>query len=260
MEGYRSHMKKLLHIQRRENADSQPYWEDYVYETDDESATVATALFGIGPENRVGADRNSGVSTQKKGSGDHAGYRPVAWDHSCLQKRCGACAMVINKVPALACNTELRDLPGEKVTLEPLRKFPVVEDLLVDRSAMMENLKNLSVWLEADVKRQDGTEDMAFEASRCLQCGLCLEVCPNFAVGLKFSGMAAMAPMARLIAQLPDEMRRTVSKNYKKGVYNGCGKSLACRDICPAGIDIDRLLVKSNAAAVWGRWRQKNLI
>ncbi len=292
MEGYRSHMKKLLHILRRENADSQPYWEDYVYETDDESATVATALFGIGPENRVGADglagqsvsqsaaqsvsqstaqtvsgssaqaadRNSGVSTQKKGSGDHAGYRPVAWDHSCLQKRCGACAMVINKVPALACNTELRDLPGEKVTLEPLRKFPVVEDLLVDRSAMMENLKSLSVWLEADVKRQDGTEDMAFEASRCLQCGLCLEVCPNFVVGLKFSGMAAMAPMARLIAQLPDEMRRTVSKNYKKGVYNGCGKSLACRDICPAGIDIDRLLVKSNAAAVWGRWRQKNLI
>ncbi len=239
-------MRKLFHILRRENADSRPYWEDYLYESEDESSTVATALFRLGANERVETGRD-----------DQDNYRPVAWDHSCLQKRCGACAMVINGVPALACNTYLRELPGEKVTLEPLRKFPVVEDLLVDRAVMMEKLKELSVWLESEAGA--GPESLVFEASRCLQCGLCLEVCPNFAAGMKFGGMAAMVPMARLIAQLPEQMRRTVSDNYKKGVYNGCGKSLACRDICPAGIDIDRLLVKSNAAAVWGRWRNKDL-
>ncbi len=240
MEGYRSLMRKLLHILRRENALSQPYWEDFLYESSDEAATVATALFAIRAENRVNPEGE---------------FRPVAWEHSCLQKRCGACAMVINKVPALACNTQLKDLSSERVTLEPLRKFPVIEDLLVDRTVMMENLKSLSAWLEGEAKVASQT--MAFEASRCLQCGLCLEVCPNFAAGLTFGGMAAMVPMARLISESPDQMRRILSKNYKKGVYNGCGKSLACRDICPAEIDIEHLLIKSNAAAVWGRWRAR---
>lgn len=243
MEGLKSLMRKLLHILRRENSEGTPYWEDFIYDSDDEAATVATALRSIGAENRV----NAGAGREP--------FRPVAWEHSCLQKRCGACAMVINKVPVLACDTRLGDIRSEKVTLQPLGKFPVIEDLLVDRSVMMENLKNLSVWLESEAKV--ASQQMAFEASRCLQCGLCLEVCPNFAPGMAFGGMGAMVPIARLIMEAPDEMRRSLAKNYKKGVYSGCGKSLACRDICPAGIDIENLLVKSNAAAVWGRWKNR---
>jgi succinate dehydrogenase / fumarate reductase iron-sulfur subunit len=230
-------MKKSLHILRRENAKSSPYWEDFLYETQEENDTVATALRAI-----AGA-------AQKEGD-----QRPVAWESSCLQKRCGACAMVINGKPALACDTFLKEIPGEKITLEPLRKFPVVEDLVVDRSIMMENLKALSVWLNEDAQLH--SEEMAFEASVCLQCGLCLEVCPNFAPGGSFGGMAAMNPLAHLIANSPREGRKAVAKSYRRGVFNGCGKSLACRNICPAGIRIERLLVKSNAAAVWGRWRQ----
>ena len=102
-------MKKILHILRRKNAEAKPYWEDFTYETTDEGATVATAL----------------AST------------PVVWEHSCLQRRCGACAMVINKTPALACNTRLSEISTDVIRLEPLRKFPVIEDLLVDRSVMM---------------------------------------------------------------------------------------------------------------------------
>ncbi len=236
-------MRKLLHILRRENAKSAPYWEDFIYESDDEEATVATALRALRADHRADA----GMKGEP--------FRPVAWDHSCLQKRCGACAMVINHVPALACNTWLKDLPGERVTLEPLKKFPVIEDLLVDRRIMMKNLKHLSAWLEGEAKI--ASLQMAYEASRCLQCGLCLEVCPNFASGMSFGGMGAMVPMARLIAETPDEMRRSLAKNYRKGIYSGCGKSLACRDICPAEIDIENLLVKSNAAAVWGRWKSR---
>lgn len=219
----RIQMKKILHIRRQKAAGQKAYWEDFSYEGTEEAATVATALTGL----------------------------PVAWEHSCLQKKCGACAMVINGVPRLACDTRLRDLRQEVVTLEPLRKFPVIEDLMVDRSAMMEKLKELEVWFTKEAA-PDG-EDEAFEASKCLQCGLCLEVCPNFYAGGQFGGMAAMAPMARLFSKLPEEQKRPVSQNYKKGVYQGCGKSLACRNICPAGIDMERLLVKSNAAAVWGR-------
>ena len=231
-------MKKILHILRRRSAEEKPYWEDFSYETQDAGATVATALSSLHAENRVCASKEE--------------FRPVMWEHSCLQKRCGACAMVINRVPALACDTRLSELRGDIVQLEPLKKFPVIEDLLVDRSVMMQNLKDLSVWLEGEAK--SGPEDMAFEASRCLQCGICLEVCPNFAPGGSFAGMAGMAPLSRLIARLPGEQRGRVSRAYIKGVYEGYGKSLSCRDVCPADIQIDELLVKSNAAAVWKRW------
>ena len=237
-------MKKILHILRRECADSEAYWEDFSYEGDDEAATVATALSSLHAGCRIGkaAERP---------------FRPVAWEHSCLQKRCGACAMVINGIPRLACDTPLSSLRGDTVKLEPLKKFPVIEDLLVDRSAMMEKLKQLSVWLKAEA--EEGSEDMAFEASRCLQCGLCLEVCPNYSTSERFGGMAAMAPLSRLIARLPKEQRKEIAKNYQAGVYSGCGKSLACRDICPAQLRIEDLLVRSSAAAVWKRWRPADM-
>ena len=213
-------MKKVLHIRRQRRGELSAYWDDFTYEYK-EADTVATALMTL----------------------------PVAWEHSCLQKRCGACAMVINGTPGLACDTCLSDLKGERVVIEPLRKFPVVEDLLVDRSSMMNTLREMELWLNSDAV-PDG-EKPAFEASKCLQCGLCLEVCPNFYAGGKFGGMAAMAPAARLLTKAPKEQQPELSRAYNKYVYEGCGKSLACRNVCPAGIDIEKLLVKSSAAAVW---------
>lgn len=233
-------MKKILHILRREAPDAVPYWEDFLFESDDESATAATALSLVSE-----AARTEGSRIRP--------FRPLVWEHSCLQKKCGACAMIIDGVPSLACDTPLRETRKEIVTIEPLRKFPVIEDLLVDRTSMMERLKNSAVWFEGNAGT--GSEDMAFEASRCLQCGLCLEVCPNFHTEGSFGGMAVMAPMARLISHLPGEQRKKLSVSYTRSVYEGCGKSLACRNICPAGVDIENLLVKSNAAAVWKRWK-----
>ena len=95
---------------------------------------------------------------------------------------------------------------------------------------------------------------MGYEASRCLQCGCCLEVCPNFDPEGTFFGMAAAVPVTRLLAELPASQREELSRLYREHVFEGCGKSLACRNVCPAGIDIDRMLVNSNAAAVWKRF------
>ncbi|MBQ4465152.1 MAG: 4Fe-4S dicluster domain-containing protein, partial [Oscillospiraceae bacterium] len=174
------------------------------------------------------------------------------WECSCLQKKCGACAMVINGKPCLACDAKLGDVQKRNVIrIEPLRKFPVVCDLVVDRSILFENLKTLTVWLEeATIAKGEGAS-LAYEASRCLQCGCCLEICPNFAAGGRFYGMAGFAPTARLISELPPGQQRSLRKLYRKHIYEGCGKSLACRNVCPAGLDIDRLLVNSNAAAIW---------
>ena len=217
-------------ILRRENAESTPDWASFSYEPQDASETVATALTRL----------NEGLE------------QPIRWECSCLQKKCGACAMVINGVPKLACDAFLRDY--KKIRLEPLKKFPVIADLIVDRSAMRENLKTLRLWFEDTAHSSEAANDIAYEASRCLQCGCCLEVCPNFMVGGAFAGMAGGAPMARLLSELPEAQKQEASRLYREHVFEGCGKSLACRNVCPAGLDIDALLVNSNAAAVWKRY------
>ena len=217
-------MKKVLHIKRKKKNTSDSYWQDFEFVTDDEAATVATALREL----------------------------PVTWEHSCLQKKCGACAMVINNKPRLACDARLAELKGEIVTIEPLRKFPVIEDLLVDRASLMERLKSNRSWFQASASITG--EEIAFESAKCLQCGLCLEVCPNFYNEGDFGGMALMSGMSQIMSKAAKEQHKQLKKDYKKNVYNGCGKSLACRDICPAGIEMEKLLVKNTAASLWNKW------
>lgn len=234
-------MKLRFEILRRAPGEAEGRVQAIDYETNDPAATVATALMDM---NRA------------EGLADVEG-RPVGrvvWECSCLQKKCGACAMRVNGVPKLACDAKLAELGGV-VRLEPLRKFPVVADLMVDRSVLRENLKALRLWLERDVTPSEKAGDIAYEASRCLQCGCCLEVCPNYLPGGAFLSAAAMVPASRLIAELAPARREALYRQYSKRFYGGCGKSLSCRDICPAGIDTERLLVNSNAIAVWKRLR-----
>ncbi len=240
-------MKIRLDILRRDSSEAAPYTQSFIYETDDENATVATALCDINSQAVI-----------RDAEGNAA--KPIKWQCSCLQKKCGACAMVINSKPRLACDAALKEFEKSGcVSLGPLRKFKNVADLMVDRSVMFDNLKALGAWLDDKTKADERTLDTAYDASRCLQCGCCLEVCPNFYPEGEFCGMSAAAPMSRLIAAMPKAQQRKAYKQYRAHIYEGCGKSLACRDICPAGIDIDAMLVNSNAAAVWKRraWRKR---
>ena len=162
--------------------------------------------------------------------------------------------MRINGTPGLACDALLQSL-GSRIRLEPLSKFRVVEDLIVDRSVMMENLKALSLWIDGKAVWQKKTEARAFEASRCLQCGLCLEVCPNFSAEGLFAGAAGAVPFSRKLIQDP-EWNRAASQAYRTRVFEGCGKSLACSRVCPAEIDIEQLMSRSNGAALWRSLRR----
>jgi len=221
-------IKLNLEILRRKSPEDTPHWESYEFSSQDENINLAAALTEL---NRTLAE-------------------PVRWECSCLQKKCGACAMIIENRPRLACDTPLKEF-RDKIRIEPLRKFPVIADLIVDRSILFENLKTMQVWFAEEAKT-NGSQT-AYEASRCLQCGCCLEICPNFFAGGEFAGMAAMVPTTRLLTALPDQQKKELFRAYRKHIYEGCGKSLACREVCPAGIEIDQLLVRSNAVAVWKR-------
>ena len=162
--------------------------------------------------------------------------------------------MLINGRPALACDTFLRDLQKKSViTLQPLGKFPVIRDLICDRSILFENLKTLKVWSGENGEIREKNLDLAYDASRCLQCGCCLEVCPNFMPGGSFLSAAGYAPQARLITTYTKEEQDNLRRLYQSHIYEGCGKALSCMKVCPAGIDLDRLLSRSNAVSVWRR-------
>ena len=235
-------MKLQIEVLRHPAGSKDAHFQTFVYETDDLTETVATVLTRLNERAPLRDEQGNQSS-------------PIRWECSCLQKKCGACAMVINGCPRLACGTRLSGL-GKKIRLEPLKKFPVVEDLMVDRNILRENLKTMKLWFEEDaVQDREGSPE-AYDASRCLQCGCCLEVCPNFYAGGSFTGMAAAVPTARLLSELPEVQKKEIYRIYRRRIYEGCGKSLACHAICPAGIDIEKLLVRSNAATIWKRKRK----
>jgi succinate dehydrogenase / fumarate reductase iron-sulfur subunit len=225
-------MKYQLRIKRQKEPDSESYWQDIEYLCEDgEKETVATVLQAV--ENGT------------------AGIEPVAWECSCLQKKCGSCAMVIDGRPGLACAFFLNEHKGKKpITVEPLRKFPVIRDLIVDRSVMQENLKKIQAWMETEaVVPCEKKRELMYDASRCLQCGCCLEVCPNYLAGDEFYGAAGAMPISRIINATGKKDSMNKKKSYYEHVYKGCGKSLACLDICPANIKTDRTLSSLNALA-----------
>ena len=228
-----------IEILRRAGGSEKPYVQSFLYEPEQPGETVATALTRLNEQAELRDVEGSPAA-------------PIRWDCSCLQKKCGACAMVINGRPGLACNARLSEL-REPLRLEPLRKFPVVADLIVDRSALYEALRTLRLWFEDQAVMTQSAGEIGYAASMCLQCGCCLDVCPNYAPGERFAGMAGAVPMAKLLAQTSEARRAELSRLYRSHVFEGCGKSLACRNICPAEIEIERMLVNYNAIAVWKR-------
>lgn len=228
-----------MRIKRQNSFEAEAFYQTILRDCDAET-NIATLLREINAEEILDID---GIPVGE-----------IAWECSCLQKKCGACAMRINGMPRLACDTKIGDLKSKTVTLEPLKKFPVVRDLIVDRSVLRENLIALHNWLESEATKSRKTVDLAYDASRCIQCGCCLEVCPNFTAGESFFGAAAFVPASRILSQLPNGKKNDLVQEYGKHIYNGCGKSLSCHDICPVGIDVEHKLSNSNAVAVWKRF------
>src|SRR5690349_23620893 len=109
-----------------------------------------------------------------------------AWEASCLEEVCGSCAMRVNGEPRMAC-TALVDQLSQPITLEPMSKFPVVRDLIVDRSRMFDALKRVYAWIPIDGTYDLGPgprmsptlQQLRYSLDRCITCGCCLEVCPQ---------------------------------------------------------------------------------
>ncbi len=166
-----------------------------------------------------------------------------------FEGKCGACAMVINGIPALACTVFLKDIQRRgKITLEPLHKFPLIRDLKVDRQCIFDALKKRKVWLEKK-KTSDFLWDyqLQYQSSKCLMCGCCLEACPNFSPGHTFEGAPLMVHLYKEIEQNEEGTHKTEMKEaYRKHFFRGCGNAMACKNVCPAKIALDDIQARIN--------------
>jgi succinate dehydrogenase / fumarate reductase iron-sulfur subunit len=169
----------------------------------------------------------------------------IRWECSCMQAVCGGCAMVINGVPALACETFADEIKGETLILEPLSKFPVIADLIVDRSVIYTYLTQAKAYLEDDAVIDHRQHQQQYSVAKCLKCGLCLEICPNYTSGERFFG-ALFANDCYLIATRSGAFDDAIREDYDRHFAAGCSKSLACVDICPMKIPTLSSMAKLN--------------
>lgn len=210
---------------------TEPYWETFTYDGP-ENNSVAGVLDYINYHDDI-TDVTGRRTTR------------IGWECSCLQGVCGACAMVINGSPALACETFVKDLRGDEIEIRPLRKFPVIHDLLVDRSSIQENLKETDVYIGEYQPSAGEDHSLQYAAAKCLKCGLCLEVCPNYVNGKSFFG-ATYAVDCYLVASRNREKAGEIGKAYAEHFGRDCSKSLSCMEVCPAGIPTLAAIARMN--------------
>jgi succinate dehydrogenase / fumarate reductase iron-sulfur subunit len=224
---------QLVHIgiKRQTTPDSSPYWDDcdVCWRS---GMNVISALMDIAA-NPV---TRSGKATS-----------PIVYESNCLEEVCGSCAMLINGKSAMACSRLLRT-PGETVRLEPLSHFPVVRDLMVDRSILFENLKRVKAWVPVDGTYDLGpgprvtpaVQEQAYPLSRCISCCLCLEACPQMTEETRFVG-AAIINQARLFNLHPTgpalKPERLEAMMGDGGIHE-CSYAQNCVRICPKGIPL----------------------
>lgn len=181
----------------------------------------------------------------------------VVWECNCLEKVCGACMMVINGKAQQAC-AALIDHLQQPIKLQPARTFPVVRDLMIDRGVMFDSLKKVNAWVEVDgtypvgpgPRQNPKTATEAYEISRCMTCGCCMEACPNVNRGSEFIGPAPMG-QAHLFNLHPIgeyQKEERLDALMEKGGIASCGNSQNCAEACPKDIKLTTYIAKLNRA------------
>ncbi len=186
------------------------------------------------------------------------GEEPIAFDHDCREGICGMCGVVINgrahgpRARTTACQLHMRSFgDGDTITIEPWRAgaFPVIKDLVVDRSAF-DRIIAAGGFISAptggapdanSIPVPKENADLAMDAAACIGCGACVAACPN-ASAMLFTA-AKVSHLALLPQGQPERMiraRNMVARMDAEG-FGGCSNHRECEAVCPKGISVDTI-------------------
>ena len=173
----------------------------------------------------------------------------LTYRRSCAHGVCGSDAMLINGANRLACKVLLKNL-GSKITVEPMRGFRVIKDLLVDQEPFFEKYKQVKPYLINDSltpekeRSQTPPERERYEdTTKCILCGACTTSCPSFWANPDYVGPAAIVTAHRFIFDSRDEgaEERLEILNAAEGVWR-CRTIFNCVEACPRGINVTRAI------------------
>ena len=187
---------------------------------------------------------------------EQKGERPITFDHDCREGICGTCSMMVNgqahgpRERTTTCQLHMREFTdGDVIVVEPWRTtaFPIIQDLMVDRSAFDRIIEaggyisvNTGSAPEANLMLvPKETADTAFDGATCIGCGACVAQCPNSAAQL-FT--AAKIGHLNLLPQgQPEHDERAVSmvEQMESERFGSCSNYRECEAVCPKGISVD---------------------
>lgn len=178
---------------------------------------------------------------------------PVVWESGCLEEVCGSCSMLVNGRPRQACTALIENLikeTGEEVVrVAPLTKFPLIRDLIVDRSRMFDDLKRIHGWIDVSGTKNNehpgpkifpDKQKVMYDLSTCMTCGCCMEACPQVNARSAFIGPAAIS-QARLFNANPvghTQASKRLRPLMEEGGISDCGNNQNCVKVCPKKIPL----------------------
>ena len=184
------------------------------------------------------------------------GTDPVVFEHDCREGICGSCGFMINGIAhgplakTTVCQLTLRHFKdGEELFLEPWRasSFPVLKDLMVDRSAFDRIISSGGYVSVPAGSPQDANailvpktdSDRAMDAAACIGCGACVAACPNASASL-FTG-AKISHLGLLPQGQPERNERALRmvRQMNGEGFGQCGNIAECEAVCPKGISIE---------------------
>ena len=184
------------------------------------------------------------------------GKEPIAFEHDCREGICGSCGMVINGSPhgpqkaTTTCQLHMRHYKdGDELWIEPWRAeaFPIIKDLVVDRSAFDKIIQaggyvSINTGNAQDANATPIPKDLAdrsMDAAQCIGCGACVAACPNASAMLFTS--AKVGHLGLLPQGQPERFQRVVAmvETADEEGFGNCTNHGACQNACPKEIDVD---------------------
>jgi succinate dehydrogenase / fumarate reductase iron-sulfur subunit len=189
---------------------------------------------------------------------EEKGERPVTFDHDCREGICGTCSMMVNgqahgpRERTTTCQLHMREFTdGDVIVIEPWRAtaFPIIQDLMVDRSAFDRIIQsggyisvNTGSAVDANVVPvPKHVSEKAMDAAACIGCGACVAACPN-ASAMLFTAAKA-SHLGRLPQGEPERFTRasTMVAQMDEEGFGSCTNHGACQNACPKRISVDTI-------------------